>query len=324
MPRSSPSTSLISGTSITSPTSPTSLASLTSPTSLKRVAGKNQRSKQLVDWGELSVLVVRGGGGVSEESEISEVSEMSEKSEMSGVTDMSDKTGKRSNSKVLVDCFEWWKPECRGTPPTPRTSHRSISVGLNMLVFGGFASSKYSNELFTLSTGTFVWHSVDVSPIAHCLKDPLPVQPPNTGGTGMSSGSRKGHRGGGRNRSQPTSLNSPSSSSPNSLTSSPSTPSSPSTSLKSPPCSQPSLCPRMEASLFFDGKDKIYLGGGSKRFRRNVKDIDFVDFCSDLLVLKVSSSGTDEPPHLTHLSETWGGTELGADATQRKAAKKRR
>eukprot|EP00923_Selenidium_pygospionis_P056489 GHVN01098553.1.p1 GENE.GHVN01098553.1~~GHVN01098553.1.p1 ORF type:complete len:379 (+),score=186.54 GHVN01098553.1:171-1139(+) len=322
MPRSSPSTSLISGTSITSPTSPTSLASLTSPTSLKSVGGKKQRAKQSVDWGELSVLVVRGGRGVSEVSEISEVNDVSE------MTEMSDKTGKRSNSKVLVDCFEWWKPECRGTPPTPRTSHRSISVGLNMLVFGGFASSKYSNELFTLSTGTFVWHSVDVSPIAHCLKDPLPVQPPIAGGTGISSGFRKGHRGGGRNRSEPTSFNSPSSSSsttsPNSLTSSPSTLSSPSTSLKPPPCSQPSLCPRMEASLFFDGKDKIYLGGGSKRFRRNVKDIDFVDFCSDLLMLKVSSSGTDEPPHLTHLGETWRGTELGADATQRKAAKKRR
>eukprot|EP00918_Siedleckia_nematoides_P006474 GHVU01014083.1.p1 GENE.GHVU01014083.1~~GHVU01014083.1.p1 ORF type:complete len:106 (-),score=2.54 GHVU01014083.1:481-798(-) len=40
-----------------------------------------------------------------------------------------------------------------------------MAVGIHLFVFAGFAS-RYCNDLYTMSTGTYVWYTLDFSPSA--------------------------------------------------------------------------------------------------------------------------------------------------------------
>lgn len=59
--------------------------------------------------------------------------------------------------------WQWKLCLCKGAPPSPRSSHRAVSVGVHLIIFGGYGG-RYLNSLHALNTGTLVWSSVDFSP----------------------------------------------------------------------------------------------------------------------------------------------------------------
>lgn len=59
--------------------------------------------------------------------------------------------------------WRWKLCACKGAPPSPRSSHRAVPVGVHLLIFGGYGG-RYLNSLHALNTGTLVWTSVDFSP----------------------------------------------------------------------------------------------------------------------------------------------------------------
>ncbi|PHJ22497.1 ap2 domain transcription factor ap2ix-5 [Cystoisospora suis] len=59
--------------------------------------------------------------------------------------------------------WRWKLCACKGAPPSPRSSHRAVSVGVHLLIFGGYGG-RYLNSLHALNTGTLVWTTVDFSP----------------------------------------------------------------------------------------------------------------------------------------------------------------
>jgi N-acetylneuraminic acid mutarotase len=53
-----------------------------------------------------------------------------------------------------------------GSPPSPRSGHRMVSVGSNLYVFGGFTNPDNSNEFFRFSATEKKWEKLDAQRVS--------------------------------------------------------------------------------------------------------------------------------------------------------------